>query len=140
MYYIVAGIIVVALTIAGAFILRGGISDTTQSVEVQNTEETPFTGVEHRITLTEEGYEPSVITIAVGDKITFGTDATYSKLHWPASNVHPTHSIYPAFDPLTPVEPEETWSFVFGKVGEWRFHDHLAPYHTGVITVEESHE
>lgn len=87
------------------------------------------------ITLTKNGFEPSEITIKAGDTITF--KSTTGSLYWPASNLHPSHLVYPEFDPLVPVQPNDSWSFVFTKVGAWKFHDHLSPYFTGVITVTE---
>lgn len=87
------------------------------------------------ITLTPEGFSPAEITIARGDTVTFRT--TTGKRFWPASNLHPSHAIYSDFDPKEPVAPDDTWSFTFDRAGEWRFHDHLAPYFTGTITVTE---
>ncbi len=87
------------------------------------------------ITLTKDGFVPSEITIKVGETIAFTT--TTGNLFWPASNLHPSHLIYSEFDPLQPVQPDATWSFTFTKAGAWEFHDHLAPYFTGVITVTE---
>jgi hypothetical protein len=55
---------------------------------------------------------------------------------WPASNLHPSHSVYPEFDPLEPIAPGGVWSFKFDKIGDWRFHDHLRPVKTGVVNVE----
>jgi plastocyanin len=87
------------------------------------------------ITLTEDGYVPRELTIAKGTVVAFVTEN--GKLFWPASNLHPSHSIYPEFDPKLPVQPDEVWSFMFEQSGEWKYHDHLAPYYTGVITVTE---
>lgn len=108
----------------------GGAADG--EVGAESADVTP-SGVVHTMTLGEDGYEPQDITIARGDTIEFSTalDGPF----WPASNVHPTHRIYSAFDPKKPVPPDETWGFTFGRVGEWRYHDHLKPYHTGIITV-----
>lgn len=89
----------------------------------------------HRIVLTEDGFKPSKLTIKKGETIAFTT--TTKNLFWPASNLHPSHLIYPEFDPQGPIQPDGVWSFTFEKVGEWKFHDHLAPYYTGVITVTE---
>ncbi|MBY0111048.1 cupredoxin domain-containing protein [Patescibacteria group bacterium] len=87
------------------------------------------------VELTKEGFSPSELTIAKGESVTFRTTGT--DLYWPASNLHPSHGIYPEFDPLKPLQPTEVWSFTFDQVGEWKYHDHLAPYFTGVITVTE---
>lgn len=89
----------------------------------------------HVITLTKDGFVPADITIKVGETVTFRNET--GMLYWPASNLHPSHLIYAEFDPKEPVPADEPWSFTFTKAGEWEYHDHLAPYYTGVITVTE---
>ena len=88
---------------------------------------------EVKVVLSEDGFGPEAITIAKGTKVIFSSSR--GKLFWPASDLHPTHSLYPEFDPLEPVESQTGWSFVFEEEGVWRYHDHLAPYYTGTITV-----
>lgn len=92
-------------------------------------------GETHTITLTSDGFVPNSITIKKGDTIIVRTTA--GKHFWPASDIHPTHGIYPEFDPQDAIAPNKTWSFKFEKIGKWRFHDHLAPYFTGTIIVEK---
>jgi len=87
----------------------------------------------HEIILTENGFEPTSITINRFDIVKFSTTA--GKTFWPASNLHPLHDIYPAFDPKMPIDPSKSWSFRFTKVGTWEFHDHLFPAYRGNITV-----
>lgn len=87
----------------------------------------------HRVVLTKDGFSSSSLTIKLGDTITFSTTA--GREFWPASNLHPTHEIYAAFDPKLPIGPDKTWSFTFNKEGSWKFHDHLAPMFSGEITV-----
>ena len=88
----------------------------------------------HRIVLTEDGFKPDTLTIAKGDTIEFSTER--GTFFWPASDLHPTHLIYPEFDPKDAIPKDKTWSFRFEKTGSWKFHDHLAPYFTGTIIVE----
>lgn len=83
---------------------------------------------------TNEGYEPNEVTIQEGDTVTFVNES--SEFHWPASDVHPTHTIYSDFDPREPVAPGDSWSFMFTQTGEWVFHDHLRANLKGVVTVE----
>lgn len=135
MKYIWIGGIVLAVLAAALFVPKY-FAVTEEVAATPEVSEVEPTGVIHEVVLTPDGYEPSEITIGVGDTIRFSASESYGRLHWPASNIHPSHEIYPEFDPLRPIEPEDTWSFVFGKKGEWRFHDHLAPYHTGTITVQ----
>ncbi|MDP3794447.1 MAG: hypothetical protein Q8R13_00765 [bacterium] len=90
------------------------------------------------VELTETGFVPQTIAIAKGDTVVFTT--ARQKPFWPASDLHPTHGIYPEFDPKEPIEPGESWSFRFNKVGEWRYHDHLNSQYRGVITVREEEQ
>ena len=85
------------------------------------------------IVLTRDGFIPSRLEISKGDSVTFRSEL--GKEFWPASDLHPTHDIYPEFDPKMPVKPDEEWTFVFNKPGVWKFHDHLAPNYRGEITV-----
>lgn len=89
----------------------------------------------HVITLTEYGFSPATLTIQKGDTLTFKT--TREKTFWPASNLHPTHTIFPEFDPQEPIEPDTSWSFTFNKLGTWKYHDHLAPSFEGSIIVTD---
>lgn len=90
---------------------------------------------EVEILMKEDGYYPSELVIKKGTKITFINKSEYGT--WPASDLHPSHSIYSAFDPKGVIMPGEKWSFVFEELGEWGMHDHLAPYITGQIVVVE---
>ena len=85
------------------------------------------------ILVNETGFSPKEIEIAVNSTVVFKNTGTYE--HWPASNIHPSHSIYPEFDPKKPLQPGEEWSFVFKRSGAWKFHDHYYPQLTGTVTV-----
>ncbi|MCH7883373.1 hypothetical protein IIA95_03080 [Patescibacteria group bacterium] len=91
---------------------------------------------EYIIELGDDGFYPQEITIRRGDVVSFV--ATRDGYFWPASNFHPIHTIYPEFDPKEPIEPSGKWNFRFNKIGEWGYHDHLAPYFTGKIIVTET--
>lgn len=91
--------------------------------------------LEERVMLMkEDAYEPKNLTIHVGDTVIFKNVSTDDR--WPASNIHPTHEVYPAFDSGKPVTPGANWEFQFTQEGVWRYHDHLVPALTGTITVE----
>lgn len=87
------------------------------------------------IRITDRNFEPVSITVKKGNRVVFinerGTEA------WPASDLHPTHGIYPEFDPREPISPGQAWAFVFNKSGEWKYHDHLKPNVRGLVIVEE---
>ncbi|MEK7517798.1 MAG: hypothetical protein AAB583_04570 [Patescibacteria group bacterium] len=117
--FLAIGIILGLVIIAGIFYIF------KDSVKPQN----------HTVNLTEAGFSPNELTINKDDTVIFTTNRDQS--FWPASNLHPTHGIYPQFDPKQPVEPGKEWSFVFDKVGTWKYHDHLAPLYRGTINVED---
>ncbi len=87
------------------------------------------------IVRTDSGYEPREVVIKKGEIILWKNES--NEFHWPASDLHPTHGIYPEFDPLRPIAPGEDWKFKYDKVGEWKFHDHIRANKTGKITVTE---
>lgn len=90
-------------------------------------------GGEVRVVMGEGGYGSKRLVVKRGTKVIFENKSTV--LRWPASNIHPTHGIYPEFDPGRPLSEGESWSFVFGKVGVWYFHDHISPSITGTVEV-----
>ena len=99
------------------------------------------------IQVDENGFKPEKVVITQGTKVVFrniGKDD-----HWPASDDHPTHTIYSGtsleehcsnndiqtFDSCGAISPFETWSFVFNKTGTFTYHDHLWPHLVGEINV-----
>jgi plastocyanin len=85
------------------------------------------------ITRTDRGFTPDSIFVTVGTAVTF-VNATAGAF-WPASDTHPTHTLYAAFDPKAPVPAGASWTFVFDKIGPWSFHDHLHASYKGIIVV-----
>lgn len=82
----------------------------------------------------DAGYQPENLKIELSQTVTFKNNSQQDK--WPASNIHPTHGIYPQFDPQKAVKPGENWSFTFERKGIFPYHDHLNPNITGIIEVE----
>lgn len=85
------------------------------------------------IVLGKSGFSPRTAYISRGTRVTFKTSE--GAPFWPASAVHPSHGVYPEFDPRRPLAADESWSFVFYKDGHWDFHDHLDATKTGVVIV-----
>lgn len=85
------------------------------------------------IHMTKNGFEPQELTVTEGDSVLFINNDDVDR--WPASNFHPTHTLYPEFDPKMHIKSGESWKFTFEKVGTWRMHDHLFPHMTGTIVV-----
>lgn len=131
-------LLIVVIVIIGALLfVAQGVIFSGASAQSEDTQTVTPSEEEVVITLTEEGYVPEEVTIKKGGTVTWRSET--DGLFWPASNLHPSHRDYPGgvFDPKQPVESGETWSFTFGELGDWKFHDHLAPYHTGIVHVEE---
>ena len=87
------------------------------------------------VTMKEDSFEPETLTIQKCTQVVFKNQDKISR--WPASNLHPTHGIYPQFDPKEPVESGQEWSFVFDRVGKWKYHDHLVPFIRALIDVSD---
>jgi len=89
---------------------------------------------QYEVTLTPSGFEPQELTIRSGDTVIFRN--TTDRAFWPASNFHPSHKLYPEFDPQKPIAAGGSWGFHFSEAGVWRYHDHLNSRHTAVIVVQ----
>jgi len=102
------------------------------------------------VEMSSNGFSPSPTTIKIGGTITFkNMDVILD--HWPASAMHPTHTVYPGsgidkcgsdeqptiFDACRGISPGNEWSFTFNSVGEWNYHDHLSTSLFGKIIVVE---
>jgi plastocyanin len=98
-------------------------------------------------TITYDGtkFSPSSVTVKKGEIVRWVNNS--SQATWPASAIHPTHSVYPektssdclgsAFDACKGLKQGESWDFKFNTPGEWRYHDHLHASQTGVVIVQE---
>ena len=85
------------------------------------------------IEMTSNGFEPQEVTVDINQSVIFLNKDSVSR--WPASNTHPTHELYPDFDPQSGVASGQSWAFKPTKAGVWKFHDHLFPHFRGVLTV-----
>ena len=90
------------------------------------------------IEMTSNGFEPQEVSVDTNQSVIFINKD--SVLRWPASNIHPTHELYPQLDPKRPIAPGESWAFKPTKTGEWKFHDHLYPHYRGVLSVVSEEE
>ena len=101
------------------------------------------------ISYATKGFSPSTITIKKGTEVTFLNES--DKDFWPASAMHPTHTVYPGssvtkcgttdaskiFDACVGITSGNSWSFVFNEVGSWKYHDHLNAFRFGTVVVTE---
>ena len=94
------------------------------------------------IKMTPNGFEPNEVTIDTNSTVIFVNQDKVQR--WPASNIHPTHTLYPEkggcigskFDACGGVKPGEAYEFVFEQKGSWGYHDHLRPGLQGVIIIK----
>jgi len=99
--------------------------------------------VETTIIITDKEFLPNSIIVELGTTVIWKNEG--NNLHWPASNFHPTHSLYPEeggcisskFDACRGLKTGETFSFKFEKIGKWPVHDHLFPGLTMIVEVVE---
>ena len=122
-----AGVCILALFLVGAGVFRYA------EKESMNPTPSPTPEGGYVVLLTKRGFEPSELVIPHGEMVTFKSEVG---TFWPASDAHPYHDAYPAFDPGAPVASGTSWTFTFAEPGVWRFHDHLHSYFTGTVTVD----
>lgn len=90
-------------------------------------------------------FSPATITIKQGGTVSF---IDKSGTMWLASAPHPAHSGYDGTNlqthcaagyvgpkPFDECSSGSSFSFVFGKIGSWRYHDHLNASSSGTVVV-----
>ncbi|MBI5456176.1 hypothetical protein HY969_00370 [Candidatus Kaiserbacteria bacterium] len=144
---IIFALVALVAVAAVLYIVWPQLASAPADTQQKNTDSVIPDTYDALISYTEEGYSPSSVTIKKGQSVRWTNDAASDVETWPASAVHPTHSIYPettgndclgsAFDACRGLKKGGVWQFTFNEVGEWRFHDHLHPSKTGVVIVTE---
>lgn len=100
---------------------------------------------ENTVAYTGSGFQPSTITIEQGETVTW-VDRSGGQM-WVATDVHPSHTVYPGssiqdcgtsqeeqmFDQC---EAGDSYSFTFEETGEWDYHNHRNARHGGTVVVE----
>ena len=134
----IMGVIAFAVVVGvGIYGVQSGYINT-KSPSVENNE----------VIYTDAGYDPSPITIKVGDTVKFVNNSSVD--FWPASAMHPTHTVYPGsnitkcntpeanaiFDACKSLAPGVSWSFLFTEKGKWNYHDHLNVSEYGSVVGE----
>ena len=91
------------------------------------------------ISISDKGFSPHFISIPLGTAVVWINKD--NNLHWPASDLHPTHTRYPGsgiekcgtseekgiLDACNGLKKNEGYRFKFDKIGNWTLHDHLNP-------------
>lgn len=169
---LIVGVVIIVLVILGFFLFSGddsssvdsGVGDIGGSSEGgivisgeedavpapgnEDVEERVINvGGERTVSMTPAGFSPNTLEISVGDSVQFINQG--SGRHRPATDIHPSHSVYPGssigkcgttdadkiFDACEPLERGESYTFTFNEVGTWRYHDHLNPGMRGTMLV-----
>ena len=98
--------------------------------------------------MSSNGFSPENLEINRDDAVIFLS--VDEDLHWPASNIHPTHRLYPGsdiekcstaekdslFDSCRSLNQGESFTFTFNQLGTWSYHDHLNSGLRGIIIVK----
>lgn len=79
-------------------------------------------------------FSPQTLRVKSGTTVTFRNDGV--RPMWVASDPHPIHTNYSAFDARKNIGPGESYIFTFSRIGTWGYHDHLSPSKKGEIIVE----
>ena len=143
--------VVLVLVIAGFLVANSLNADKSSTVgtgsaisdnSLDGSSDESVTGPQtYTVEITSSGFSPKELTIKNGDTVTWVNKD--SKGHWPASAMHPTHTVYPGsniekcstadepnlFDSCRDIPAGESWSFTFNEAGSWGYHDHS---HTGL--------
>lgn len=131
----------------GNLVVRGEEETTDESGEEKLIGKGEGFGT-HTIKISSSGFLLSSININQNDRIVFVNED--NDKHWPASDVHPTHRVYPGSDISKCQTPQsskifdschglifgERFEFVFNEKGSWNYHDHLNPSLKGTINVK----
>ncbi len=88
-----------------------------------------------QIIMNASGFAPASITVKKGTKVTFVNND--SRVHWPASDPHPVHTDLAGFDAGKGIPQGGSYTYTFGKIGTWTYHDHLNPTLKGKVIVIE---
>lgn len=143
-------IVIVLIVILGIifFTMNGGEKTIINEKQSGDTKTEGVVAAANVVEITSNGFNPKVLSVKVGDAVTFVNKD--SAEHWPASAMHPTHTVYPGsdikkcgtvedrmiFDACKGLKQGERYSFTFNEKGSWKYHDHLVAGLTGTINVD----
>lgn len=146
----IAGLVVLAVVVVGGILLITNKSDSTTSYSSNSSQKTsgstgaakstadsastqPAATAAGTITYTASGFQPSVLTIKVGDTVTI-TNSSGHPLQF-QSDPHPTHTNEPELN-VGNVDSGHSATFKVTKMGSWGYHNHLNTSDTGTIKVQ----
>lgn len=138
---VITAIVIILIIVGGYFLFFNKSNtpttdNTTTSAGKETINPSASTNTAKKVTVnyTDNGFSPASITIKKGDTVVFVNQSSGSM--WAASNPHPIHTDYSAFDEKATVDSGGSWSFTFEQVGTWSYHNHKSPSDTGTVVVE----
>lgn len=144
---VVIGIVVVLVAVVAIFFLsKSGslyspsptqtsiqIPPSTTSITQQPNSTNEATIEQNVVTLTQDGFSPSTLTVKAGTKVTWvnksGSQVTVN------SKPHPVHTNYSPLN-LGSFSDGSTLSLTFDKPGTYGYHNHLNPSQSGTIIIQ----
>lgn len=95
----------------------------------------PGAVMDYQIIYTNQGYSPSSLQVPLGARVSFVNNSDIPM--WTASDPHPTHTDYPAFDAKADFLKGQSYTFVFTKTGTFGYHNHERSIDRGIIRVTD---
>lgn len=134
-------VLVIVVALAGCTSLTNGDDNTPTDTNGEQNEESSGDNV---VSYSSSGFSPETIRINEGETVTWVSEGPAM---WVASDVHPTHTVYPDSSIQRCGSDEEDtifdqcsagneYSFTFDEPGEWGYHNHRRAAHTGTVLVE----
>lgn len=138
---VIAVAVILAAAGVAAFLFMSNKSaapKASDQTEPTTTTETPTNETTNKvagalISYTDNGFEPTTLTVKAGTVVTVENNSS-SQLEF-ASGDHPTHTKEPELNTKT-IGPGESTTFTPTKTGTWSFHNHFNSSDTGTLTVE----
>lgn len=129
-------LVIVIVVLGGFALLKENRPKTNIPVKIVETSGIPTTAPPiklNKVNLTVQGFEPSNLTIKVGQSVSWVNQT--SKNGSVNSEDHPTHRLYPflnlgAFPASSAVQAK------FESKGTFKYHNHFIPSQKGTIVVE----
>lgn len=126
---VIAAIIIILSLLGGIFFFaRDGKKADTNTPQTSQDQKSVAT-----ITYSDNGFNPSSLTVSAGDTITI-KNASTENLQFSSDN-HPAHTNNQELNQIE-LAPDQSQTITLTKKGIWGYHNHLNPDRTGTITVE----
>lgn len=116
---------------------KGGIADPTFT-PVASVTPSPVpanNGMSVTVTHGDTGFTPNFLTVRTGTTVRFLNNSTTSM--WVVSSPHPAHTALTGFDERQSVGKGGSYSYVFLKIGVWKYHNESNPDQTATVIVTQ---